>query len=207
MKRALAAAVAAVVMLAITPQASATPCCAIGWHWYRASTPFNVTVLMSVTSGWVKPVMGAAADWTASDVLNMTTAVGNTSRSARINCSYTGNYTVHICNANYGNTGWAGLTQAVVNSRHHIVKIRIRVNDATTPAAYRRLVSCHELGHSIGLGHNTRTSSCMRPGTGSRPHPDAIDFAELDRIYAHSDTAFASTEDLSGTRTITVAWR
>jgi len=203
MKRALAAVATAAIMLATAPQASANPCCSAGWHWFRRANPFTVTMLLSVTSGWQTPIAGAVADWSKSTKLNMVTTPGNSSLTARKNCAKTSGQ-VHVCNANYGNTGWAGLTEVTVDSRHHITQIRVRLNDATTPARYRRLVSCHEFGHSIGLAHNTRTSSCMKPGAGSRPHPDATDYAELAVIYRHLDTAMSQIGGSGGTRTIVI---
>jgi len=186
MRRAFAVAAVAVVVLATAPQASASPCCYQGWHWRRSHNPFTVTLVLSLTSAWQTPIQAAATEWSKSDKFDMVTTPGNSSLSARKACAETSGE-VHVCNANYGATGWAGLTEATLNGQH-IVRMRVRLNDAETPAVYRRLVSCHELGHSVGLGHNTRSTSCMKPGAGSRPHPDATDYAELDVIYHHLDS-------------------
>ncbi len=196
MKRVLAVAAVAAIVMSFAPQASAAPCCYAGWHWRRAHNPFTITILSSVTSAWAKQLAASANTWSRSDKFDMNIVQGAKTRRARNRCVETSGE-VHVCNGNYGATGWAGLTEVKL-SGHHILKIRIRFNDQETPANFRRLVSCHELGHSIGLGHNTRSSSCMKPGSGSRPRPDAIDFNEIDRIYKHLDavaTKNANTAD------------
>jgi predicted Zn-dependent protease len=202
MKRLLAVAAVAAVLMSFSPQASAAPCCYEGWHWKRSHNPFTVTVLSSATNTWATPLARAAAEWSKSSKLNIRIVQGNKSSATRQACVETRGE-VHFCNGNYGNTGWSGLTEATLSGQH-IVRIRIRVNDANTPAHFRRLISCHELGHSLGLAHNTRPTSCMRPGAGSTPHPDATDFAELNAIYRHLDRAASRN---TGTRTIRVAWR
>jgi len=203
MKRILSMAAVCAVLLSFAPQASASPCCYAGWHWFRKANPLTVTILLSVTSSWQTPISGAVADWSKSTKLNMVTTPGNSSLTARQNCSKT-SAQVHVCDANYGNTGWAGLTEVTEDSRHHITEIRVRLNDAETPSRYRRLVACHEFGHSIGLAHNTRNSSCVKPGAGSRPHPDATDYAELAVIYRHLDTQLSQMAPSSGVRTIRI---
>jgi len=203
MKRLLAISLTAASILIFAPQAMAAPCCSIGWHWRRTANPFNVTLVLSITTAWQTPLNAAANEWsTRSGKFDFVTTPGSTTRSARQNCAMTSG-AVHVCNGHW-NAAWAGLTEARV-SGHHILAMRIRLNDAQTPARYRRLVSCHELGHSVGLAHNTRPSSCMRPGI-SRPHPDATDIAELNVIYRHLDGMSPTTADNSAVRTIRIAW-
>ncbi len=205
MRRALAAAATAAIILALAPQASAAPCCSAGWHWKRSANPFVVTLLSSVQSQWVAPLTNAAAEWSQSDKFDMHIVQGSTSPATRNNCSETTGE-VHVCNANYGATGWAGLTEMTLNGQH-IVKMRVRLNDFYTTARFRRLVACHELGHSVGLAHRTQSTSCMKPGEGSRKHPDGTDFAEIDRIYRHLDGAAPTTTNKTSTRTITSYYR
>jgi len=118
---------------------------------------------------------------------------GDTSLHARTVCAETTRKEVHVCNADYGAVGWAGLTE-LTESGPHIVSIRVRINDHYVTSATERLVACHELGHSIGLGHRMQSTSCMKQGT-STPHPDSSDYAELDLIYKHLDGATPATAD------------
>ncbi|HZO26624.1 MAG TPA: hypothetical protein VFH48_11625 [Chloroflexota bacterium] len=73
--------------------------------------------------------------------------------------------------------------------------------------AWRRLVMCQEIAHGFGLGHqdekfdNKNLGSCMdytnAPSGGvvngfdygdDNEHPNAHDFAQLEMIYAHTDS-------------------
>ena len=202
MKRYLAVAAVAAVLMSFAPQASAAPCCYQGWHWKRTHNPFTVTILSSVTSSWSVPLARAAAQWSRSSKFDMRIVAGAHGRATRQRCVETRGE-VHVCNGNYGNVAWSGLTEATFVGQH-IVKMRIRLNDANTPARFHRLIACHELGHSVGLGHNNRATSCMRPGAGSDPHPDATDYAEINAIYRHLDRAASRN---TGTRTVRVAWQ
>jgi hypothetical protein len=201
MRRVLAVAATAVILLTFSPPAGAAPCCYAGWHWKRAANPFNVTLLASVQSKWMTPLTNAANEWSTSPIFDFHIVPGDTSLATRSSCAETSGNEVHVCNANYGATGWAGLTELTLNGQH-IVKIRVRLNDYYVTRTLRRLVACHELGHSVGLGHRSTPTSCMMPGSGSRKHPDATDFKEIKRIYAHSDGASPTTADRTS-RTIT----
>jgi predicted Zn-dependent protease len=50
----------------------------------------------------------------------------------------------------------------------------------------RRVVATHELGHALGLPHNDRLGSVVYP-VGGTDQPDPEDYAELRRLYAHTD--------------------
>jgi hypothetical protein len=107
-----------------------------------------------------------------------------------------------VCNARYGNTGWLGVAGISITGGTHITKGYVKVNDfyfdtATynTPA-WRNLVMCQEVGHTLGLDHqdedfdNANLGTCMdytsNPGTNQ--HPNQHDYDELEAIYAHLDS-------------------
>ena len=64
-------------------------------------------------------------------------------------------------------------------------------------AAWKNMVMCQEVGHTIGLDHqdeafdNANLGTCMDytndPSTNQ--HPNAHDYEQLDLIYAHLDTS------------------
>jgi hypothetical protein len=62
----------------------------------------------------------------------------------------------------------------------------IRLNDLwLTSAAARRKVTCHEMGHALGLDHRYDGHSCMRDGFGTmHGAPDGADYARLHARYA-----------------------
>jgi hypothetical protein len=64
-----------------------------------------------------------------------------------------------------------------------------------TPA-WRNLVTCQEVGHTLGLDHqdenfdNPNLGTCMdyTSDPSTNQHPNAHDYEELDIIYAHLDS-------------------
>jgi hypothetical protein len=107
---------------------------------------------------------------------------------------------VEVCNATYGNNGWLGIA-SIWASGTHITQGTVKLNDTyfntakyNTPA-WKNLVMCQEVGHTLGLNHqdenqsNANLNTCMdytnRPD--SNQHPNAHDYEQLGLIYAHLD--------------------
>ena len=168
-----------------------------GYHWARTSNPFTLKLGDNVTSAWDSYLGTTSADWTVSSVLDTDVVAGS---SVKRLCSATTG-TVQICNSKYGNNGWLGIAQIWV-SGSHITKGTVKVNDtyyntaAYNTSAWRNLVMCQEIGHTLGLDHqdeefdNANLGTCMdytsNPGTNQ--HPNAHDYAQLEAIYAHLDS-------------------
>lgn len=178
------------------------------YHWGRTVSPFNLSVGDNVSAVWDASLSGAATDWSVSTVLNTNVVAGKSSR----NCRPT-NGRVEVCNNKYGNNGWLGIASIWANG-DHIVQGTVKVNDTyfntakyNTPA-WRNLVICQELGHTLGLGHqdedfsNPNLNTCMdytsEPTTNQ--HPNAHDYNELESIYSHLDivNTFSNSSLLSG---------
>jgi len=124
-------------------------------------------------TGWSWPVRAASGDW----------------RTPHVHYSY-----VQSCRAGvpcvvvregaYGPTNSSGLTTATAGQMQTFTgSVQIQLNDSyRMGAAERRAVSCHELGHALGLDHDSRASSCLQ----SIPHalhPDAADLDSLETRY------------------------
>jgi len=169
-----------------------------GFHWGRQSNPFTVKLVDVVTSTWDPILATTSSDWTASSVLNTTIVAG--SGSAKSCRPIDGQ--VKVCNSTYGSTGWLGIAQIWITGGTHITQGVVKLNDTyhnsppynTTP--WRNLVSCQEVGHTLGLDHqdenfnNANLGTCMDytndPSTNQ--HPNQHDYDQLEAIYAHLDS-------------------
>jgi hypothetical protein len=169
-----------------------------GYHWGRTSNPFNLKVGDNVGSAWDSILNTTISDWSQSSVLDLTKVAGGANPR---NCRPTSGR-VEVCNATYGNNGWLGVAQIWITSGNHITQGTVKLNDTyfNTPTynttAWRNLVSCQEVGHTLGLDHqdenfnNANLGTCMdytnNPSTNQ--HPNAHDYEELEIIYAHLDS-------------------
>ncbi len=172
-----------------------------GYHWARTSNPFPLKLGDNVSSTWDPYLATASSDWSQSSVLDTEVVPGSTKPKS---CRPTAGR-VEVCSASYGNTGWLGLAQVWV-SGSHITQGVVKVNDTyfststyNTPA-WRRLVVCQEVGHTLGLDHqdenfsNPNLGTCMDytsdpDGPPSNEHPNQHDYEELAAIYQHLDSA------------------
>lgn len=78
------------------------------------------------------------------------------------------------------------MTPSTADDGHASGAVVEACGDCGLSAILRQLVATHEIGHAIGLPHNERFGSVMFPngGTGEL---DALDGADLRRLYAHAD--------------------
>ena len=168
-----------------------------GYHWARTANPFTLKMGDDVSSTWDSYLAVAASDWSLSDILDMTVVTG----SANPKTCKAVSGRVEVCNSKYGNNGWLGIAGISV-SGGHITQGTVKLNDTyfgtakyNTPA-WRNLVMCQEIGHTIGLDHqdenfnNAPLGTCMDYTNDPTPnqHPNQHDYNELDIIYAHLDT-------------------
>lgn len=174
-----------------------------GYHWARIANPFTLKLGDNVSSIWDSYLATTASDWSVSSVLDLIIVGGGGGK----NCRPTGGR-VEVCNRKYGNNGWLGLAQIWV-SGSHIVQATTKVNDTyfNSPtyntAAWKNLVMCQEVGHTLGLDHqdeifnNTNLGTCMdyTSSPDSNQHPNQHDYDMLEEIYAHLDNT--TTVDLS----------
>lgn len=182
-----------------------------GYHWARQSNPFTVKVYDNVTSNWDPYLAEAVSDWNASPVFDFQVFWSSPLTSAKRCASATG--VIEVCNSKYGATGWLGIAGISITGGEHITKAYTKLNDTyfntatyNTPA-WRRLVTCQEIAHDIGLAHqdetfaNTNLGSCMDytddpdGGAGgsssndpSNEHPNSHDFSQIASIYNHNDS-------------------
>lgn len=168
-----------------------------GYHWARTANPFTLKLGDNVSSTWDTYLGTTSSDWSLSSVLDTTIVAGGTNTRT---CRPTSGR-VEVCNRAYGNNGWLGVAQIWV-SGSHITQGTVRVNDtyfntATyNTSAWRNLVMCQEVGHTLGLDHqdedfnNAPLGTCMdysRDPTLNQ-HPNQHDYDQLNTIYAHLDS-------------------
>jgi len=167
------------------------------YHWARTANPFTLQLGDNVTSAWDSYLVTTSADWSVSTVLDTVIVKGST--KARRCGAKSGR--VEVCNASYGNTQWLGIASISI-SGDHILAGTVKLNDTYfntstyNSPAWRNLVSCQEVGHTFGLGHqdenfsNPNLNTCMdyTNNPTSNQHPNQHDYDLLVDIYSHLDS-------------------
>ena len=171
------------------------------YHWKRTTSELTIPVGDNVTAVWDSHLTKAVADWNQSTVINSPKVAGSANPR---NCRGVAG-TIQVCNSTYGNTGWLGIA-SISLSGGHITQGTTKLNDTyfntsqyNTPS-WRALVTCQEIGHDYGLGHQDEdfntdsTNSCMDYTSlpAGNESPDAHDYQQLLSIYNHLESA-AST--------------
>jgi hypothetical protein len=195
----VALAVAAFAAVAFATAASANH----SWgkyHWARTSNPFTLQLGSNLNAGWSSYLGVASSDWSLSSVLDTSITAGGTNGST---CAPTLGR-IEVCNAAYGENGWLGLAQIWITRGAHIAQATTKVNDTYfnrspyNTSSWKQLVMCQEVAHDFGLDHqdenfdNPNLGTCMDytsnpDGPPSNLHPNAHDYEQLEKIYAHTD--------------------
>lgn len=190
------------VTLGIVTVAMAAPVLAShswnNYHWKRTTSELTIPVGDNVDANWDSYLTKAVADWNQSTVINSPKVAGSTNPK---NCRGVAG-TIQACNSKYGANGWLGLA-SISLSGGHITQGTTKLNDTyyNTPQyntpAWRATVTCQEIGHDYGLGHQDEdsstdnTTSCMdytnQPA--GNESPDAHDYQQLLSIYNHLESA------------------
>lgn len=169
------------------------------YHWARTLNPFTLNLGDNLSSRWKPYLSTTSSDWTLSTVLDTVIVAGKT--TGKICRPTLGR--VEVCNDRYGNKGWLGIAQ-IWASGNHITQGIVKVNDtyfntaAYNTPAWKNLVMCQEVGHTLGLDHqdevqtNPNMGTCMDytnnpsgPPSNERPNPH--DYDQLLVIYGHLD--------------------
>jgi hypothetical protein len=174
-----------------------------GYHWARTSNPFTLKLGDNVSGLWDGMVRTASSDWSKSTVLDTTVVTGETRPKS---CRPTSGR-VEVCSARYGNTGWLGIAQIWITGGTHIVQGIVKNNDYYFGSSTYRYnntaemqhVICQEIGHALGLDHQSESgaslNTCMdyyhnvSASDTKSTHPNQHDYDELAAIYAHRDSS------------------
>lgn len=140
-----------------------------------------VYFLDHTSSAW--PVTASTTNW------NQAQGIDSYYRWYTNGCPGGGTHCVHVYNGNYGATGWVGLTSWPYDSTgdfDNTTNVTIKLNDYYGgTAAQHRNTACHEMGHALGLDHNTSTGSCLYYARTSTQYPNSDDFGILPLIYGY----------------------
>lgn len=175
------------------------------YHWARTANPVTVQLGDNVNSVWDSYLREAQTDWNNSTVIESGLGAGSTNPAT---CDGVAG-TIQVCNGAYGSTGWLGIASINITNGNHITSGSVQLNDTyfnsaqyNTPA-WRRMVTCQEVGHAYGLDHqneafnNPNLGTCMdytnSPSGGGKygpanEHPNAHDYDQLLTIYSHLDS-------------------
>lgn len=187
------------------------------YHWATTDNVVTIPVFDRTSGVWKNQsafgdgnfVKVAVDDWNASPNIqsSLTTAAADPA------CPMFANE-IHVCNGAYGNTGWVGIASISVSRGRsgHIVAGITKLNDYYFEQPYynnhtwRQLVTCQEIGHDYGLGHQNEnfstdlTSSCMEYTNlpAGNEHPDGHDMEQLALIYNHDGSGGGTTDPAPG---------
>lgn len=168
------------------------------YHWGRHVYPFTIKTGDNVSPAWDQYLDDAIHGWSNSGALDLAKVTGGTNPST---CTPTAGR-IEVCNAAYGSTGWLGIAQVWLADNEHIIQAITKINDTyfntatyNTPA-WRRLVTCQEIGHDFGLDHqdenfnNPNLGTCMDYTNSPEGNewPNGHDYEQIEIIYAHHDS-------------------
>ncbi|GAA1383951.1 hypothetical protein GCM10009661_64520 [Catellatospora chokoriensis] len=150
--------------------------CFVRWSYNGAVRPVIDFVDHSGAS-W--PVGRAVTEW------NETSGIDSIYRPASSGCDGAPAHCVHVYSSNYGATGWTGSTSRTFNAANtYYASASVKLNDYYGGTeAQKWNTACHELGHVLGLDHNTGTESCLYSSRTSTKYPDADDYNLIERYY------------------------
>src|SRR5712692_7695962 len=173
-----------------------------GYHWARTANPFTLKLGDNVSGLWDPMLVTASSDWSQSSVMDTTIVAGGAKPR---NCRPTAGR-VEVCSASYGNTGWLGVAQIWISGGVHITQGTVKNNDyyfgsstyKYNNEAEKLHVICQEVGHTLGLDHQSTDGSSLNTcmdyyhNTSATDtlstHPNQHDYDELGIIYGHLDS-------------------
>lgn len=181
------------------------------YHWSITGLPLSLTIINSTTNDWDPYVAQALVDWNNdlyspnNPVLNLSQTDGSTNNRTRRQCRGPSGG-VRICNLDYGATGWLGIAGISI-SDGHITTGYTKLNDYYFSQSnynqpnWKQSVTCQELGHNVGLGHqdedfnNQSLFTCMDYQDPPTEPPNYHDFEQLHAMYSHTHSGDGGGDD------------
>jgi hypothetical protein len=154
--------------------------CSHAWAYNQFNDP-QVYFLDHTPAGY--PVTAAVNDWYQSP------GIDAYYRWYTQGCPGGGRHCVNVYAVNSAQS-WYGQTTWAPNAPSGPVTVELNTRTLGN-ATQRAKTTCHELGHALGLDHNSSTNSCLVSGTvgpGWSTHPSGDDFQVLNLLYPKPGT-------------------
>ena len=132
------------------------------------------------------PTVYVATTASTSTKWHVATAAKDFGRGYHFGQCVSGMHCIHVVEGNYGATGWVAMTFFTTDSAAHFISkgFVIKLNDYYSgySAADKYATVKHELGHGMGLGHDTG-KDLMSNGDVYYSNVSTYEIGELHRIY------------------------
>lgn len=151
-------------------------CPAASWRYNGRGNPL-VQFSDHTPAPW--PVSWAAGVWDTSPAVDVRYGFNRCSTEAGAHC-------VDV-RTEWNAANWVGMTYWRLDAQRAFVDayVWVRFNEryAGIPTGQRQAAACHELGHALGVGHNTATDSCMYSSVADyRTVPNSNDWGLLQNV-------------------------
>jgi hypothetical protein len=161
----------------------------LGAHWYRPPNYPTMPLVNDFSSLMGNRWEVAASKWNPAATVQMGYYRNTVGAYTACEAGSFPDGEIRACSHTYGINGWLGLATWWNWEPWHLQRGTVKINQSYPMPDQRYVnVTCHELGHGIGLAHYNSSLSCMN-NIGYEPgNPSSHDFYELDQwIYWQPD--------------------
>ncbi|WP_406304496.1 hypothetical protein OHA61_22185 [Streptomyces sp. NBC_00885] len=165
-------------------------------YWQKTGPgPIEVPVIDSTSPKWKPHLQGAVEKWNENPDIKAKIVPGENDLETRQKCERIKG-AVHVCDDDLGddgNRGGAAFEDAPNGTP--IESVELKLNNFyldNEPEEVKQHDVCHEIGHSLGLGHQYAAGTCMNdkaagsdpvPEEPWQPQPNEHDFEQLKAMY------------------------